>query len=105
MTLQRAALWAIVVAATTYLLVAGRGLLLPFVLGLVPWYMIDALADAFERPRAGPPPLARARAAADGAGGGRSPCWRRFASWAACCGSSAARSAAISAPSSPPRPP
>ena len=53
MTLQRAALWAIVVAATTYLLVAGRGLLLPFVLGLVLWYMIDALADAFERPRLG----------------------------------------------------
>ena len=53
MTLQRAALWAIVVAATMYLLVAGRGLLLPFVLGLVLWYMIDALADAFEQPRLG----------------------------------------------------
>jgi AI-2 transport protein TqsA len=53
MTLQRAALWAIVVAATMYLLVAGRGLLLPFVLGLVLWYMIDALADAFEQPRIG----------------------------------------------------
>ena len=53
MTLQRAALWAIVVAATIYLLVAGRGLLLPFVLGLVLWYMIDALADAFEQPRFG----------------------------------------------------
>ena len=50
MTLQRAALWAIVVAATIYLLVAGRGLLLPFVLALVLWYMIDALADAFEQP-------------------------------------------------------
>jgi len=50
MTLQRAALWAIVVAATVYLLVAGRGLLLPFVLGLTLWYMIDALADAFEPP-------------------------------------------------------
>ena len=50
MTLQRAALWAIVVAATMYLLVAGRGLLLPFVLGVVLWYMIDALADAFEHP-------------------------------------------------------
>jgi predicted PurR-regulated permease PerM len=33
--------------------VAGRGLLLPFVLGLVLWYMIDALADAFEQPRIG----------------------------------------------------
>ena len=53
MTLQRAALWAIVVAATMYLLVAGRGLLLPFVLGIVLWYMIDALADAFEHPRFG----------------------------------------------------
>ena len=53
MTLQRAALWAIVVAATMYLLVAGRGLLLPFVLGIVLWYMIDALADAFEQPRLG----------------------------------------------------
>jgi len=53
MTLQRAALWAIVVAATMYLLVAGRGLLLPFVLGIVLWYMIDALADAFENPRFG----------------------------------------------------
>ena len=62
MTLQRAALWAIVVAATMYLLVAGRGLLLPFVLGVVLWYMIDALADAFEHPRVGrlrlPRPLA-----------------------------------------------
>jgi len=53
MTLQRAALWAIVVAATMYLLVAGRGLLLPIVLGIVLWYMIDALADAFEHPRFG----------------------------------------------------
>ena len=53
MTLQRTALWAIVVAATIYLLVAGRGLLLPFVLGLVLWYMVDALADAFEQPRIG----------------------------------------------------
>jgi predicted PurR-regulated permease PerM len=50
MTLQRAALWAIVVAATVYLLVAGRGLILPFVLGLTLWYMIDALADVFEQP-------------------------------------------------------
>lgn len=51
MTLQRAALWAIVIALTTYLLVAGRGLLLPFVLGLVLWYMVDALADVIEQPR------------------------------------------------------
>jgi AI-2 transport protein TqsA len=62
MTLQRAALWAIVVVATTYLLVAGRGLLLPFVLGIVLWYMVDALADTFEQPRLGrlhlPRPLA-----------------------------------------------
>ena len=45
-----------------YLLVAGRGLLLPFVLGLVLWYMVDALADAIEQPRIGrlrvPRPLA-----------------------------------------------
>jgi predicted PurR-regulated permease PerM len=64
MTLQRAALWAIVVAATIYLLVAGRGLLLPLVLGIVLWYMVDALADAFEQPRLGrlglPRPLALA---------------------------------------------
>lgn len=53
MTLQRAALWAIVIATTMYLLVAGRGLLLPFVLGIVLWYMVDALADAFEHPRFG----------------------------------------------------
>jgi len=53
MTLQRAALWAIVVATTIYLLVAGRGLLLPFVLGLVLWYMVGAPADAFEQPRIG----------------------------------------------------
>jgi predicted PurR-regulated permease PerM len=62
MTLQRAALWAIVIAATMYLLVAGRGLLLPFVLGLTLWYMVDALADALEAPRFGrlrlPRPLA-----------------------------------------------
>jgi len=51
MTLQRAALWAIVIVAAVYLLVAGRGLLLPFVLGIVLWYMVDALADAFEQPR------------------------------------------------------
>src|SRR4030095_7591033 len=53
MTLQRAALWAVVVAATVYLLVAGRGLLLPLVLGLALWYMVDSLADAFEQPRLG----------------------------------------------------
>jgi len=53
MTLQRAALWAVVIAATVYLLVAGRGLLLPLVLGLTLWYMVDALADAFEQPRLG----------------------------------------------------
>lgn len=53
MTLQRAALWAIVIAAAMYLLVAGRGLLLPAVLGLVLWYMVDALADVIERPRFG----------------------------------------------------
>ena len=51
MTLDRAALWAIVIAATICLLIVGRGLLMPFVLGLVLWYMIDALADAFEQPR------------------------------------------------------
>ena len=62
MTLQRAALWAIVIAATMYLLVAGRSLLLPFVLALTLWYMVDSLADAFEGPRWGrlriPRPLA-----------------------------------------------
>ena len=62
MTLQRAALWTIVVAATMYLLVAGRSLILPFVLGVVLWYMIDALAEAFESPAIGrlrlPRPLA-----------------------------------------------
>lgn len=62
MTLQRAALWAIVIAATLYLLVAGRGLLLPFVLGIVLWYMVDSLADTLEQPRIGrlrlPRPLA-----------------------------------------------
>jgi predicted PurR-regulated permease PerM len=50
MTLQRAALWTIVLAATVYLLIVGRGLLLPFVLALVLWYMIDALAEAIQRP-------------------------------------------------------
>jgi predicted PurR-regulated permease PerM len=62
MTLERAALWAIVLAATMYLLVAGRGLLLPLVLALALWYMVDAMADALERPRLGklrmPRPLA-----------------------------------------------
>lgn len=66
MTLQRAALWAIVIAATMYLLVAGRGLLQPLVLGVTLWYMVDALADAFERPRLGalhlPRPVAVAAA-------------------------------------------
>ncbi|MCW5733682.1 MAG: AI-2E family transporter [Enhydrobacter sp.] len=51
MSLQRAALWAIVIAASTYLLVAGRGLLLPIVLGFTLWYMVDSLADVFEEPR------------------------------------------------------
>lgn len=62
MTLQRAALWAIVIAATIYLLVVGRSLLLPFILGLTLWYMVDALSDAFEHPSLGrlrlPRPLA-----------------------------------------------
>lgn len=62
MTLQRAALWAVVIAATIFLLVAGRGLLLPFVLGIVLWYMVDSLADTFAQPRLGrlhlPQPLA-----------------------------------------------
>lgn len=62
MTLQRAALWAIVIAATIYLLVVGRGLLLPFILGLTLWYMVDALSDAFANPPFGrlrlPRPLA-----------------------------------------------
>ena len=53
MTLQRAALWAVVIAATIFLLVAGRGLLLPFVLGIVLWYMVDSLADTFAQPRLG----------------------------------------------------
>jgi AI-2 transport protein TqsA len=50
MTLQRAALWIVVIGATLYLLIVGRSLLLPLVLALVLWYMIDALADAIERP-------------------------------------------------------
>jgi len=62
MTLQRAALWTVVIAATIFLLVAGRGLLLPFVLGIVLWYMIDSLADTFAQPRLGglrlPQPIA-----------------------------------------------
>lgn len=62
MTLQRAALWTIVVAATVYLLVAGRGLILPFVLGIVLWYMIDALAESFQSRRLGRLRLPRALA-------------------------------------------
>ena len=62
MTLQRAALWTIVVAATVYLLVAGRGLILPFVLGIVLWYMIDALAESFQARRLGRLRLPRALA-------------------------------------------
>ena len=66
MTLQRAALWAIVLAATVYLLVAARGLLLPLMLGLTLWYMVDSLADAFEQLRFGswhlPRPVALAAA-------------------------------------------
>lgn len=66
MTLQRAALWAVVIAATILLLVAGRGLLLPFVLGIVLWYMVDSLADTFAQPRLGslrlPQPLSMALA-------------------------------------------
>jgi AI-2 transport protein TqsA len=51
MSLLRAALWIVVIAAATWLLVVGRGLLLPLVLGLVLWYMVDAVADFFERLR------------------------------------------------------
>jgi AI-2 transport protein TqsA len=51
MTLQRAALWAIVIAATFYLLVVGRGLLLPFILGIVIWYLVDSLSETFQRPK------------------------------------------------------
>jgi predicted PurR-regulated permease PerM len=51
MTLQRAALWAIVIAATFYLLVVGRSLLLPFILGIVLWYLVDSLAETFQQPR------------------------------------------------------
>lgn len=62
MTLQRAALWTIVIAATFYLLVVGRGLILPFILGIVLWYLVDSLAETFQRPRVGsfylPRPLA-----------------------------------------------
>lgn len=62
MTLQRAALWAIVIAASIGVLIAGRGLLLPFVMALALWYMVDSLADAIEVPRIGdfrlPRPLA-----------------------------------------------
>ncbi|MBV9833533.1 MAG: AI-2E family transporter [Alphaproteobacteria bacterium] len=50
MNLQRAALWTIVIAATVYLLIVGRSLLLPLILALVLWYMVDALADAIQRP-------------------------------------------------------
>ena len=50
MNLQRAALWTIVIAATVYLLIVGRSLLLPLILALVLWYMVDALADAIEQP-------------------------------------------------------
>lgn len=50
MNLQRAAHWTIVIAATVYLLIVGRSLMLPLILALVLWYMIDALADAIERP-------------------------------------------------------
>lgn len=50
MTLQRAALWIVVIGATLYLLIVGRSLLLPLILALVLWYMVDALADAIERP-------------------------------------------------------
>ncbi|MGE3647850.1 MAG: AI-2E family transporter [Reyranellaceae bacterium] len=50
MNLQRAAHWTIVIAATVYLLIVGRSLMLPLILALVLWYMVDALADAIERP-------------------------------------------------------
>jgi AI-2 transport protein TqsA len=53
MTLQRVASWVIVFAATVYLLVVGRGLLLPLILALTLWYMVDSLADTLERPRLG----------------------------------------------------
>jgi predicted PurR-regulated permease PerM len=47
--LLRTGLWVVILAATIWLLVVGRGLLLPLVLGLVVWYMVDAAADSFEK--------------------------------------------------------
>jgi len=87
MTLQRAALWAIVIAATMYLLVAGRGLLLPAVLGVVLWYMVDALADVIERPRL-----------ASSSCHGRIALLAAICTMGACSGSSVGPSRATSAP-------
>lgn len=51
MILLRTGLWVVILAASIWLLVVGRGLLLPLVLGLVLWYMVDAAADFFEKLR------------------------------------------------------
>lgn len=53
MPLVRVALWLVILVALGWLLVVGRGLLLPLVLGLVLWYMVDAVADFFEKLRIG----------------------------------------------------
>lgn len=60
MTLARFALWLFVVALTGYLMIVGRNLLLPLVLAVVLWYLIDTLAAFFGHIRAGRRRLPRA---------------------------------------------
>ena len=49
MTLARFALWLFILTLCGWLLIVGRNLLLPLVLALVFWYLINALANTYAR--------------------------------------------------------
>jgi predicted PurR-regulated permease PerM len=49
MTLARFALWLFIVTLIGWLMIVGRNLLLPLVLAIVFWYLIDALANFYSR--------------------------------------------------------
>lgn len=49
MTLARFALWLFIVTLIGWLMIVGRNLLLPLVLAIVFWYLIDALANFYGR--------------------------------------------------------
>ncbi len=59
MTLARFALWLFILTLVGWLMIVGRNLLLPLVLALVFWYLINALANFYARLHLGSWPLPR----------------------------------------------